>query len=114
MEIDNNTLDIVTTIEELTYFYVKKHYKRYCKEKGKKFILKENLLEVITNIVKDKFGDCKQYIIEKIEIDTTLTIYQREEIDKIFIDIEDDRDTLYKRLENIIDEFQCKKGFYDL
>ena len=110
---DNDRLDIVTTIEELTYFYVKKEYKRYCRDKDKKFILKENLLEVITNIVKNKFEDCKKYIIKKIEIDNILTISQREEIDIIFIDIDNDRDTLYKRLENIIDEFQYKKGFYD-
>ena len=71
------------------------------------------MFNVISDIVDSKFEDCKIYAIDKIESENNLNDNQRREIDKIFIDINEDRDTLKKRLENIIDEFQYKKGFYN-
>ena len=112
-EINRNTIDLVTTVEELTYFYVKKQYKKYCRAKGIRYILKENLLEVITTIVNEKFLDCKEYIIKKLEIEFTLNNSNRIEINNIFIDLDNDRESLFKKLEKIIDEFQNKRGFYD-
>ena len=112
-EIDKNTIDLVTSVEELTYFYVKKHYKKYCRGKDIKYILKENLLKVIETIVNENFTDCREYIIKKIGLEYTLTTSDRLEIDNIFIDLDNDRESLTKKLENIIDEFQNKRGFYD-
>ena len=112
-EINKNTIDLVTTVEELTYFYVKKQYKKYCRSKDITYILKENLFEVIKTIVNEKFIDCKEYIIKKLEIEYSLNNSNRIEIDNIFIDLDNDRESLSKKLENIIDEFQNKRGFYD-
>jgi len=112
-EINENTIDLVTTVEELTYFYVKKQYKKYCRGKDIKYIFKEDLLEVIKTIVNEKFTDCKEYIVKKLEIEYTLNNSNRIEIDKIFIDLDNDRESLCEKLENIIDEFQNKRGFYD-
>ena len=39
-EINDNTIDLITSVEELTYFYVKKQYKKYCRDKDIKYILK--------------------------------------------------------------------------
>ena len=97
-------------IHDLTYFYIKKKYKKYCKKKQIKFIKKDDINVTIKDIfIKDK-EKYRMYILDTLredfkEIDET-------EINQIITDMIEDADFICKRLSDIIDEYQIKQGFY--
>jgi len=106
-------LNLVSLIEEYTYFFIKKHYKLHCREKSIRYIEKKKLLSVVENLLENKFSDCKQFILEKLNQEYNLSADNKKEIDDIFIDIKEDNKDVVCKIFEIIDEFQIKKAFYN-
>lgn len=105
-------LNLVTKIEELAYFFVKKQYNLHIRTNKITHISKIDLPCVVSSFVDDKFNTCQDFIIGKLELRYDLNNEQKKEIDDIFKDIYQDRNTLKKKLESLIDEYQFKKGYY--
>ena len=98
-------------IQDLTYFYIKKRYKKHCKKNNIEFIPKEDLYEIVKKLFCEEKDKYKKYIFEKIEED--FGDYDEKEVNEIFEDMQEDSDFICKRISEIIDEHQQKKGFYD-
>lgn len=111
MEEDKNNNKYLQHIQDLTYFYVKKRYKKYCKNKNIDFIPASELFKVVKEIFLDENAKYKKYIIENLEED--FGKIDIDEVNKILIDMEDDSDMICKRISEMIDEHQIKKGFYN-
>ena len=108
-----NDLNLVSLIEEYTYFYLKKKYKIYCRENSIKHIEKENLKDAVEQLFKNEFEDCKTFVLEKINQEYQLNQSNKIEIEDIFIDIKEDSNDVILKITDIIDEFQIKKGYYN-
>lgn len=105
-------LNLVTKIEELAYFFVKRQYNLHIRKNKITHISKVDLPSVVYSFVEDQFDTCQDYICNKLKLKYDLNDKQNKEINDIFKDIYQDRDTLKKKLESLIDEYQFKKGYY--
>ena len=97
-------------IQDLTYFYIKKKYKKHCKKKSIEFIAKDDLYDVVKNLFVSEKDKYKKYIFEKLEED--FGEINKKEIDEIFEDMQEDSDMICTRISEVIDEHQIKKGYY--
>jgi len=97
-------------IQDLTYFYTKKRYKKHCKRNDIDFIKKEDLYDVVKKIFVSEKEKYKKYIFEKLTED--FGDFDEEEVNQIFEDMQEDADMICKRITEIIDEHQVKKGYY--
>jgi len=108
-----NDLNLVSLIEEYTYFFIKKQYKSYCRENSMKYIEKKEINSVVENLLENKFNECKIFILDKLNGEYKLTDNNKSEIDDIFSDIKEDNKDVVFKISEIIDEFQIKRGFYN-
>lgn len=110
MEEDKKNNKYLQHIQDLTYFYVKKRYKKYCKKNNIDFIPACELFMVVKKIFLDENIKYKKYIIDNLEED--FGKIDIDEVNKILTDMEDDSDMICKRISEMIDEHQIKQGFY--
>ena len=108
-----NDLNLVSLIEEYTYYFIKKQYKSYCREKSIKYIEKKQITSVVENLLENKFYDCKIFTVEKLNEEYDLTHDNKIEIEDIFTDIKEDNKNVVFKISEIIDEFQIKREFYN-
>ena len=97
-------------IQDLTYFYIKKRYKKHCKKNDIEFIKREDLYNLVEKLFVEEKEKYKKYIFEKLEED--FGEIDEEEVNQIFDDMQDDSEMICKRITEIIDEHQVKKGYY--
>jgi hypothetical protein len=97
-------------IQDLTYFYIKKRYKKHCKKNNIDFIKREDLYNLVEKLFVDEKKKYKKYIFEKLEED--FGEIDEGEVNQIFVDMQDDSEMICKRITEIIDEHQEKKGYY--
>ena len=97
-------------IQDLTYFYIKKRYKKHCKKNNIEFIQREDLSNLVEKLFVDEKEKYKKYISEKLEED--FDQIDKKEVEQIFNDMQDDSEMICKRITEIIDEHQIKKGYY--
>ena len=97
-------------IQDLTYFYIKKRYKKHCKKNDIEFIEKDDLYGVVKKLFVSEKEKYKKYIFEKLGED--FGDFDQEEVNQIFEDMQEDSDMICTRITEIIDEHQVKKGYY--
>ena len=74
------------------------------------FIKREDLYNLVEKLFVDEKEKYKKYIFEKLEED--FGEIDEEEVNQIFDDMQDDSEMICKRITEIIDEHQVKKGYY--
>ena len=97
-------------IQDLTYFYIKKRYKKHCKKNNLEFIPKDDLYPLVEKLFVDEKKKYKKYIFESLTED--FGTINEEEVNQIFEDMQEDSEFICKRITEIIDEHQIEKGYY--
>lgn len=98
-------------IYDLTYFYIKKKYKKILKETNSKYIEKEKLKDTIQNLLVNEKIDYRIYILNELKKD--FDNVEEREINELFDDMEEDTDMICNKIEKMIDEYQIQKGYYN-
>ena len=99
-------------IHDLTYFYVKKRYKKHCKNNNITFIEKQNLHEKVKNIFIDEKSKYEQFILKSLHDD--FSVVDIDKVNTIFNDMQEDTEFICKRITEIIDQHQIDKGYYKI
>ena len=99
-------------IYDLTYFYIKKKYKKILKKKQVDFIIREELFDTIKELLvtKDEKQKYRDYIMDNLKQD--FENVDEKEVNEIFDDMEEDTDMICNKIKEMIDEYQVKQGYY--
>ena len=105
--------DYINSITDLTFYYSKKRYKKYCKKNSIEYIEQNDLKNVVENIFTNERENYINYILEKMREDNGKENINEDEIREIIEDMYNDKEMICQRIVDIIDEFQKKKGYYN-
>lgn len=99
-------------IYDLTYFYLKKKYKKILKKRQIDFIPRDQLFDSIKELLseKDEKQKYRDYILDNLKQD--FGTVDEKEVTEIFDDMEQDTDMICNKIKEMIDEYQVKQGFY--
>ena len=97
-------------IQDLTYFYVKKRYKKYCKNNNIKFIEKKDLQEKVKSIFINEKSKYEDFIFKSLEND--FSVVDLDKVHTILNEMREDTEFICKRITEIIDQHQIDKGYY--
>jgi len=108
----NNENKYMKHIYDLTYFYIKKKYKKILKKKQVDFIIREELFDTIKELLvtKDEKQKYRDYIMDNLKQD--FENVDEKEVNEIFDDMEEDTDMICNKIKEMIDEYQVKQGYY--
>jgi hypothetical protein len=105
--------DYINSITDLTFYYSKKRYKKYCKKKCIEYIEQNDLKNIVGGIFTDERENYISYILYTMKEDNGKENINEDEIKNIIEDMYNDKEMICQRIVDIIDEFQKKKGYYN-
>ena len=85
--------ELIESIRNLSFSYIKQHYEKYLKKKEKKYLTKEEIANFSLKLYDKKKDNMIEFIKRNLSDD-----YDKDEVEELLRDYTDDREMIVKRV----------------
>ena len=101
--------EILEDIRNITYYFVKKEYKKNLKEKSIKYMTKDEIKNFTTSLLEISRDEIEEFIYINLEKIMEDKIPERDKITKLLNEIMDDKELITDNIITEIDIYQKNK-----
>ena len=85
--------ELIESIRNLSFSYIKQHYEKYLKKKDKQFLTKEEIANFSIKLYDKKKDNMIEFIKKNLSDD-----YDKDEVEELLRDYTEDREMIVKRV----------------